>query len=301
MKKRKVFSIAALFVISGVCFNFYKTAMAQKKTDTSGKNEQIVLLTRADDMGNSFGRTRGIIKAYKEGIITSTSIMPTSQFFEESVILCRKNPGLVTGVHITLLGTRTRPVLSPNLIPGLVTPEGFFYENLDQLTKAGPTPEEIDKEIRAQVNRVKATGLKFVYLDWHRSMPPAAVETIEKICREQKLVFGQEKEGSTYGYKRITIMPESWPTQKTPDGQVVYYAAPALSREQEESFYENLNNLKPGKWLAIFHPGTGEPQRLSVTELLCSPRTKEIIKNRNIRLVSYYDIWKEEFKKPGKK
>jgi predicted glycoside hydrolase/deacetylase ChbG (UPF0249 family) len=301
MKSRKISSIAALFLTSGVFFNTSEIAIAQKITDTSGKNEQIVLLTRADDMGNSYGRTRGIIKAFKEGIITSTSIMPTSQFFEESVIMCKKNPQLVTGIHITLLGTRTRPVLSPDIIPGLVTPEGFFYETLDQLTKAGPAPEEIEKEIRAQVNRVKATGLKFVYLDWHRSMPPAAIETIEKICREQKLVFGQEREGSTYGYKRIQLMPESWPTQKTPDGQVVYYAAPALSREQEESFYENLNNLKPGKWIAIFHPGTGEPQRLSVTELLCSPRTREIIKNKNIRLVSYYDIWKEEFGKTGNK
>jgi predicted glycoside hydrolase/deacetylase ChbG (UPF0249 family) len=301
MKRRKIFPVTALLLISGVFFNICKTAMAQKITDTSGKNEQIVLLTRADDMGNSYGRTLGIIRAHREGIITSTSIMPTSQFFEESVALCRKNPKLVVGIHITLLGTRTRPVLSPDQIPSLVTLEGFFHETLDQLNNAGPKPEEMEKEIRSQVKRVKATGLKITYLDWHRSLPKAAEEIVDKICREQKLLFGQDKDGSAYGFKNVRFMPETWPTQKTPDGQIAYYAAPAFSKEQEEIFYKNLNDLKPGKWLGICHPGTGEPQRLSVTELLCSQRTREIIKRKNIILVSYRDIWKEEFGKAGKR
>jgi predicted glycoside hydrolase/deacetylase ChbG (UPF0249 family) len=301
MNRRKAKALSAILLLSLILFDLCQTSVAQNNTNIAGDKDQIYLLTRADDMGNSYGRTLGIIKAFREGIITSASLMPTSQFFEESVTLCRKNPKLVVGIHITLLGTRTRPVLSPDQIPSLVTPEGFFHETLDQLNKAGAKPEEMDKEIRAQVKRVKSTGLKITYLDWHRSLPKAAEETIDKICREQKLLFGQDKDGLTYGFKRIQFMPESWPTLKTPDGQVAYYAAPAFSKEQEEIFYENLNNLKPGKWIGICHPGTGEPQRLSVTELLCSQRTREIIQRKNIKVVSYSDIWKEEFGKAGKR
>jgi len=43
------------------------------------------------------------------------------------------------------------------------------------------------------------------------------------------------------------------------------------------------------------HPGLVAPQRTGVTELLCSLKTKDIIKEKNIQLVSYYDLWKEEF------
>jgi predicted glycoside hydrolase/deacetylase ChbG (UPF0249 family) len=280
--------------LSGLSLN------AQDKSNESGAKPTIRLLVRMDDMGNSYGRTLGIIKASKEGIGASTSIMPTSQFFEESVRLCKANPALAVGIHITLLGTRVRSVLSPDIVPSILTPEGFLYETLGQLNKANPKVEEMEKEIRAQVGKVRATGLRFVYLDWHRGVPEAAKEIIARICHEQQLVYGQDYErnnGAVYGFKLIPLMPESWPSQQMPDGGVSYYAAPAFTKEQQQSFYDALSDLKPGKWMLMVHPGLGEPQRASVTELLCSPKTKEIIKVKNIQLVSFYDLWNEEFGK----
>lgn len=99
-------------------------------------SESIKLLVRADDFGNSWGRSTGILKAHKEGIVTSTSIMVSSQFFEESVQLCMANPSLTVGIHITIVATRTRPVLSPELVPSILDPEGFFYESMDELVKS---------------------------------------------------------------------------------------------------------------------------------------------------------------------
>jgi hypothetical protein len=49
--------------------------------------------------------------------------------------------------------------------------------------------------------------------------------------------------------------------------------------------------------MGVVHPGTGEPQRASVVELLCSPRTKDIIQSKNIHLVSYNDLWDEVYGK----
>ncbi len=70
-----------------------------------------------------------------------------------------------------------------------------------------------------------------------------------------------------------------------------------LNKEQQQLFFDRLTNIKPGKWFTNVHPGLAGPERASVTELLCSPKTKEIIKMKNIQLVSYYDLWKEEFGK----
>ena len=53
------------------------------------KSPDIKLLVRGDDMGNSHEVNMAIIKAYKEGIVTSASILPGSSHFEEAVELCK--------------------------------------------------------------------------------------------------------------------------------------------------------------------------------------------------------------------
>jgi hypothetical protein len=263
------------------------------------------LLVRADDMGITYDKTMAIIKAHKEGIVTSTSLMTASPFFEEAVQLSKENPTLAVGVHITLVAsTRTRSVLPPDEVPSILTQEGFFYYDVDELSEANPKYEEMEKEVRAQVEKAREHGLHFVYIDWHKSGNPEAEaskmrkEIIVKICREQRLIFGSDWEGEIYGYKRIPFVPEHFPIHVLPDGKkFLSPPAPELSEDDKQVFYDRLNSLKPGKWLAPVHPGLSEPERASVTELMCSGETKEIIKKQNIQLVSYYDLWEEEFGK----
>lgn len=255
----------------------------------------IRLLMRADDMGMSYDKNIAIIKAHKEGMITSASIMPTTAFFDEAVLLCKENPTLAVGIHITLVGSKRRSVLSPEIVPSILTPAGFLYETKDQLKKANPNVEEIEKEIRAQIGKARASGLNFVFLDYHRSIPEIATEIIKKICHEQQLIYGQPVNGYIYDYKRISLMGENWPNQLMPDGQLIYYAAPSFDKKQQQSFYNALSDLKPGLWMTAVHPGLYDPQRASVTELLCSSQTKEIIAKKKIQLVSYYDLWEEEY------
>jgi hypothetical protein len=249
-------------------------------------------------MGVNYDVVLAMIKAYREGILTSASLMPTSAYFQEAVSLCKENPGLAVGLHLTLLGTRERPVLSPAEVPSLVRPNGFFYETLDQFEEAGPDPDEIEQELRAQIGKARASGLHFVYLDWHRGVSKTTEEIIIRLCREQRLIYGQVEEagdGTVYGYPRLKLIPESWPHKVLPDGRVVYYAAPALTDEERQSFFGALSGLTPGQWLTVAHPGLADPQRASVTELLCAPETHGIIKKKNIQLVSYYDLWEEEY------
>lgn len=273
-----------------------RALQAQEGSGGADSGATIRLLMRADDMGNSYGRTKGIIRAHREGIITSASLMPTSQFFEESVRSCKQNPKLAMGVHVTLFGTRTRPALSPEAVPSLVTAEGFFYEGPAEV-KHELNVKEMEQEITAQVDKVQAAGLRVVYLDWHRSVPQAAIDIITRICDQRKLLFGQPRNGLVYGYARVPLMRETWPSLKVPDGSTLIYAAPAFKNEDREFFFSALGALKPGKWIGVVHPGTGEPQRASVVDLLCSPRTKEIIKSKKIQLVSYNDLWNEVYGK----
>jgi len=290
MRNRRTF--IKQFVAAGIASSFPSILFTQKEF-----SQTVRLIVRADDMGDTWDKTLGIIKAHKKGIVTSVSLMPTSQFFEESVQLCKACPSLAVGVHITLLGIRQRPALSPDMIPSIVSPSGFFYESRDELNKANPKAEELEKEIRAQIGKVRASGLHFVYVDCHMGGNDMANELIIKICKEQKLIFGRDYDASMYGYMLLPLTPESWPRQQMLDGKFKYYAAPAFDAEQEQLFYDRLMNIKSGYWISVVHPGLVEPQRASVTELLCAPSTKEIIKMKNIQLVSYYDVWDDEYGK----
>jgi len=264
--------------------------------------EEIRLLVRADDMGISHDVNLAIIRAYKEGIVTSAGIMPVSRYFEEAVRLCKEHPGLAAGIHLTLLGTRERPVLSPEEVPSLVNEKGFFYETMEQLEAAGPEAEEIEREIRAQVGKVRASGLDFVYMDMHRGVPLKAIEEIMlQICREERIIYAEHLSPEAFPhYERIDIIPESWPNMILPNGGIVYYAAPAFSREDRQSFFDALNKLQPGRWMTLVHPGLADPERASATELMCAPETLEIIRNRHIKLVSYDDLQVEIYGKEGR-
>lgn len=263
---------------------------------TGCNSNKIYLIVRGDDMGKNFGRTEGFIKSFEEGILTSASIMATGLYFDEAVKYCKEHPELAAGIHITLADGTQRPVLSPEEVPSLVNAKGFFFESADEIKD--PSEEEMEKEIRAQVKKARDSGLHFVYLDWHRGVPPAAEPIIAKVCADEKLIYGPTEALSEYGYERISLLKgETFPSVILPDGQKAYYGGPANSKENEEAFYEGLANLKPGKWITVIHPGWADANRASTTKILCSERAREIIEQKNIKLLSYNDIWEKEFGK----
>ncbi|HDN80491.1 MAG TPA: ChbG/HpnK family deacetylase, partial [Chloroflexi bacterium] len=93
------------------------------------------LIVNADDFGRSPGVNRGIIKAYREGIVSSTSVMTNQPYFEEAASLLRDHPSLGAGVHLVF--TAWKPVLPPEKIPSLVDEKGFFLPQEALLAQPG--------------------------------------------------------------------------------------------------------------------------------------------------------------------
>jgi hypothetical protein len=121
-------------------------------------------------------------------------------------------------------------------------------------------------------------------------------EIIRKLCHEKNLILGTDKESALYGgYQRIKFQPAGVVTgYETPDGRKIYYPAPAYTEEVKQSFFDVLSGIEPGRWWATTHPGMYKTKG-DLTELLCDPRTLEIIKEKNIQLVSYADLWQEKY------
>jgi len=129
-----------------------------------------VLIVNADDFGLSDGVTAGIVRAWREGVVTSTSAMINMDGAPERVAAARRScPELPIGLHLNI--TAGRPVLPPEKVPTLVDEQGRFYGvetipiHLPRMSLA-----ELRAELRAQAELLLSTGVRFTHLDYHHHM-----------------------------------------------------------------------------------------------------------------------------------
>ncbi len=127
------------------------------------------LIVNADDFGLSASVNAAVIRAHRDGILTTASLMVNEPGFAEAVQLARENPRLGVGLHLAFL--RGHSALPPEKIPGLVNARGefrnspvsaglgyFFQRSLHAQLRA---------EIHAQFERFHATGLKLDHVNGH--------------------------------------------------------------------------------------------------------------------------------------
>jgi hopanoid biosynthesis associated protein HpnK len=126
----------------------------------------------ADDFGFSHGVNQAILRAHREGIVTSTSLMVTGDAAAEAVAIARTNPDLAIGLHLVVVSGRA--ALAPEEIPALVDERGLFRGGpvgiglRYQLSRAART--QLRREIREQLVRFRETGLPLAHVDGHLHM-----------------------------------------------------------------------------------------------------------------------------------
>ena len=127
------------------------------------------LIVNADDFGRSAAINQAVVRAHREGILTTASLMVNEPAFSEAVALARENPRLGVGLHLTLLcGHSTLP---PEKIPGLVGSDGGFEDNP---VRGGwryfferELREQLRAEIHAQFEKFRASGLTLDHVNGH--------------------------------------------------------------------------------------------------------------------------------------
>ncbi len=265
---------------------------------------EIHLLIRADDMGSCHAANLATIQCYREGIVRSAEVIVPGPWFPEAVKLLAENPGLDVGVHLTLTSEwdllKWRP-LTPT--PSLVDGDGYFHPNVGAPEKpdSGPLgatarPEEIERELRAQIElarkHIKNLSHLSTHMFWHRASP-AIQAIVEKLAKEYALPIEID------GVQPLGSLGE-WP--KT------------TAAQKEDAMAAHLERIGPGTWFFLEHPGADDPEmramgvmpwypnvaadRDGVTRLFTSPRIREIVARRGIRLVSYGDLLRERTARP---
>ncbi len=143
------------------------------------------LILNADDFGFSKGVNEGIIKSFKEGIVTSTTAMCTMPFIDHAVELSKQNTDLKVGLHLTL--TRYKPALNTHQT---IVDENNLFHTSDTLRNKEIDIEEVYAEYKAQVELfIKLFGRKPTHLDGHQHthVLPNIVHATKRIMEEYDL------------------------------------------------------------------------------------------------------------------
>ncbi len=158
----------------------------KKSQPTSSKTRRLIV--NADDFGRSPAINQAVIRAHREGILTTASLMVNGAAFEEAVELARENPSLGVGLHLTLIcGKATSSQLE---IPDLVNLRGdfsnspvisgtrYFFSKTLRL--------QLAREIGAQFAKFKRTGLLLDHVNGHLNMHlhPTVFEILASRCLE---------------------------------------------------------------------------------------------------------------------
>jgi hopanoid biosynthesis associated protein HpnK len=128
------------------------------------------VIINADDFGLSPGVNRGIVSAFREGVLTSTTMLVNLEAFEDAVRLARENPELPVGVHLSLLWGR--PVSRPDEVPTLIRRDGEFPRSLAPLASRyflrGLSLDQVRREFRNQIRAFIGAGLVPTHVDTHK-------------------------------------------------------------------------------------------------------------------------------------
>lgn len=143
----------------------------------------------ADDFGISKGVNAAIVKAHREGILNSASLMINQKYAADAVKLAKEMPELEIGLHVNL--TNEYPAASSRQIPLLVDGHGKLkngFVNLFLLSFLKPRQlqQQAETEMRAQIAKYLATGLPLQHLDSHRHIHliPPIFKAMRKLQKE---------------------------------------------------------------------------------------------------------------------
>ena len=140
------------------------------------------VIINADDFGYSKGISEGIIESYKNGIVTSTTIMMNMPFAEDSLKLYKEVKGLGLGVHLNL--TTGRPLL--NKKNSLVTESEEFHKRNEVINY---DINDVYNELKAQIEKIISYGYYPSHLDTHHDLQltESLRECISRLALEYKL------------------------------------------------------------------------------------------------------------------
>ncbi|MDP2039055.1 MAG: polysaccharide deacetylase family protein [Ignavibacteria bacterium] len=257
---------------------------------------QKMLLIRCDDIGMSHAVNLAAKELIETGLVFSASVMFPCAWYQEGVNLLKAHPEITVGIHLTLNAEwknyRWGPVAGRDRVPSLVDEYGYFFPSRAAFFANNPKLDEVEIELRAQIERAMKSGLKISYVDYHMGTAvdkPEMRKIVEKLAEEYKLGISRY-----FGEVELKNM----------------YSDDIMAKK--DSLYSRLTNMNSnGVNLLVCHIGKDNDELRAMIDMnsfglaemskhrnaelnaLKTAKKENIFELNNIRLVSYSDLVKE--------
>jgi len=206
-----------------------------------------LLILNADDLAVSHSEDTASLAALDQKLITSATVMVPCPWFTEVAAYAKAHPEADLGLHITLTAEwqtyRWGPIASRALVTSLVGPDGNFYASPEDVARHGKL-NEVETEIRAQIERAKAMGLEPTHLDAHMHTlygTPELFGVFLKVAREYKLPIRMARNDQPFQ----SVLPLMAAGDPIPDA--VFSPGEDVPASGWKDYYVNLiKNLQPG-------------------------------------------------------
>jgi chitin disaccharide deacetylase len=273
--------------------------------------DTIAVILHVDDVGMSHSSNLGAITALETESASSFAIMMPCPWVPEIARWLAKNTNADSGLHLTLTSEwqiyRWGPVAGKKAVPGLVDNEGCMWRSVPQVITHA-SPDEIEIEIRAQIDRAETLGVPLTHLDSHmgtlfakpdyfmRYMRVAIEKKLPMLAVGGHMTHVSKNEPETAQSLR-PLIPKIW-NGGLPVIDDLHTGWSGL--DTPAKFQAALEELKPGVTEFLFHASvptedfpliTGShANRKADLEALTSDKTKEILKRRHIVLTTWREL-----------
>lgn len=303
---RYKFFLAMVFLFSPLANSF-----AQSKTIAERlgyPRDSKLLIIHADDLAVAHSEDAASFDALDRNAITSASIMVPCPWLTEVADYAKAHPDADLGLHLTLTSEwktyRWGPVESKDKVPSLLDPSGNLWPEVAPAV-AHLKADEVEREIRAQIEHAISMGIHPTHLDSHMGTlfsRPDLFAVYVKVAHEYKLPFlafigpDTPKELSSVLSSNDIILNS------------VIIADPSVHPSDWNAFYANaIKNLKPGVTEIIVHLGHDDAELQSVMvdhsdygaawrqrdyDVVTSPEFKRALQENHVILIKWSDLKK---------
>ena len=303
--------LATLLTLIGVVATMPGSQQAGTKTAAERLGypaDSRLLIIHADDLAVAHSVDEASFTALESGAVTSASVMIPCPWLTEVAEWARSHPNADLGLHLTLTSEwktyRWGPVAPRDQVPTLLGPDGYFWPEVAPVAEHA-SPEDVEREIRAQVERAQRAGIHPTHLDIHMGTLAARPEfyaALVKVGHEYHLPFLALRVSGPQA-RMLSLLA---PTDPVLDSLVMF--DPTIKPESwTQSYIETIARLKPGLNEMIVHVGHDDAELQAITvdhpdygaawrgrdfKAVTSPEFRQALKDNHIALVHWKDLKK---------
>jgi predicted glycoside hydrolase/deacetylase ChbG (UPF0249 family) len=274
------------------------------------------VIFHVDDAGMSHNSNMGAIRAIEDGVATSLSIMMPCSWVPELAVYLKAHPQVDAGLHLTLTSEwknyRWGPVAGKPAVPGLMDKHGYLWQKVSDVVSHA-TADEVETEIRAQIDKALSMGIEPTHLDAHMGtcLHPQFIDRYLKVGIEKKiplLMFGGHMQhiGNEVGLLRPLVLSTAqtvWNAGLPVIDDLVTQPTKAEDYEQRRAeLIRLLRDMKPGITQIIVHCtvqtevfsyiSSSGPAREAELRLVTDPDIKAFIESEGIILTTWRELKK---------